>query len=149
LTSITPAHEKRAPAVTGAWGVSRPSLSPTNVNSSLNGSMNGGTAHNSPISRLDEAEGGAERPVGKIGELYNPKSVRQLANGHQRTSSDNKVKDVMSIKNGEVNGNTATPHISRLVGAVSSMSLENGVEPSSTSRVGIEQEPTVAAPSPT
>lgn len=88
----------------------------------------------------------------KIGELYNPKSVRQLANGggnngqsHQRTSSDNKVKDVMSIKNGEA----ATPHISRLVGAVSSMSLENGVEPSSSARVGIEQEPTVAVPSPT
>lgn len=56
--------------VTGAWGASRPSLSPTNGN--VNGSVNGsGTAHNSPISRLDEAEGGgAERPVGMVGILY-------------------------------------------------------------------------------
>ena len=38
----------------------------------MNGSVNGsGTAHNSPISRLDEAEGGgAERPVGMVGILY-------------------------------------------------------------------------------
>ena len=65
---LTSAQEKRAPVVTGAWGVSRPSLSPTNGNGSVNGS---GTAHNSPVSRLDEAEGGgAERPVGKVGVLY-------------------------------------------------------------------------------
>jgi hypothetical protein len=68
---LTSAQEKRAPVVTGAWGVSRPSLSPTG-NGNVNGSVNGsGTAHNSPISRLDEAEGGgAERPVGKVGVLY-------------------------------------------------------------------------------
>ncbi|KAF8817432.1 hypothetical protein BYT27DRAFT_6811343 [Phlegmacium glaucopus] len=70
LTSIAPAQEKRTPVVTGAWGVSRPSLSPTNgnmnMNGSLNGSANGGTAHNSPISRLEEPDrGGTERPVGK------------------------------------------------------------------------------------
>ena len=63
---LTSAQEKRAPAVTGAWGMSRPSLSPTN--GSMNGVNGSGTAHNSPISRLDDAEGGgAERPVGKVG----------------------------------------------------------------------------------
>ena len=71
---LTSAQEKRAPVVTGAWGVSRPSLSPTNGNVNMNGSVNGsGTAHNSPISRLDEADsegGGAERPVGKVGVVY-------------------------------------------------------------------------------
>lgn len=75
LTSITLAQEKRAPVAAGAWGVSRPSLSPTNgngnVNGLLNGSVNGGTPHDSPISRLEEMEGGtAERPVGKVGELF-------------------------------------------------------------------------------
>jgi hypothetical protein len=90
--------------------------------------------------------------------------VRQLpinANGgghngqsHQRTSSD-KIKDVMTVKNGEVvananNVNASLPHgtSASLVVAVSTMSLgENGVEPSSsisTFRVGIEQEPTTA-----
>ena len=142
----------------------------------MNGVNGSGTAHNSPTSRLDEAEGsGAERPVGKVGvhlakvkfyfftnimffkktgELYNPKSVRQVPvnangggqNGHQRVPSD-KVKDVMSIKNGEVAANAS------LVVAVSTMSLgENGVEPSpsiSTFQVGIEQEPTVATTSST
>jgi hypothetical protein len=89
--------------------------------------------------------------------------VRQLsvnANGgghnghnHQRTSSD-KVKEVISIKNGEVaaNANNLSHRTSAsLVVAVSTMSLgENGVEPSSsisTFRVGIEQEPTVATTS--
>ena len=147
----------------------------------MNGSVNGsGTAHNSPISRLDEADGsGAERPVGKVGvlfanssffllifiikktgELYNPKSVRPNGGGHnghnhQRTSSD-KVKEVISIKNGEVAANTnnlSHRTSASLVVAVSTMSLgENGVEPSSsisTFRVGIEQEPTVATTSPT
>ena len=103
--------------------------------------------------------------VKKTGELYNHKPVRQLpvnANGgghngqnHLRTSSD-KVKDVISIKNGEVaaNGNNLSHRTSAsLVVAVSTMSLgENGVEPSSsisTFRVGIEQEPSVATTSST
>ena len=68
---LTSAQEKRAPVVTGAWGVSRPSLPPTNVNVNINGINGSGTAHNSPTSRLDEGEGGgAERPVGKVGVLY-------------------------------------------------------------------------------
>lgn len=68
---LTSAQEKRAPVATGAWGVSRPSLSPTNVNGNMNGVNGSGTAHNSPTSRLDEAEGGgAERPVGKVGVLF-------------------------------------------------------------------------------
>ena len=150
----------------------------------MNGVNGSGTAHNSPTSRLDEAEGGgAERPVGKVGvllakvkfflftnimlktgELYNPnKSVRQVPvnangggqSGHQRMPSD-KVKDVISIKNGEVAANASNVShrtSASLVVAVSTMSLgENGVEPSptiSTFRVGIEQEPTVATTSST
>ena len=103
--------------------------------------------------------------IKKTGELYNPKSVRQLpvnANGgghnglnHQRTPSD-KVKDVISMKNGDVAANTnnlSHRTSANLVVAVSTMSLgENGVEPSSsisTFRVGIEQEPTVAGTSST
>jgi hypothetical protein len=67
---LSSAQEKRVPVVTGAWGVSRPLLSPTNVNGNMNGVNGSGTAHNSPISRLDEAEsGGAERPVGKVGDF--------------------------------------------------------------------------------
>ena len=75
-------------------------------------------------------------------------------NGHQRTPSENKVKEVMGVKNGEVIANTAnannTPRraSASLVGAVSAMSLEeNGVEASSsisTFRI-VEQEPNVAA----
>ena len=103
----------------------------------------------------------------KIGELYNPKLVRQLtinANGggqngqsHQRTLSD-KIKDPMSTKNGEVAANVNNANLplktsASLVVAVSTMSLgENGVEPSpsiSTFQVGIEQEPTVATTSST
>ena len=101
----------------------------------------------------------------KTGELYNPKSVRQPpvnANGggpnghnHQRTPSD-KVKDVISMKNGDVaaNANNLSHRTgTNLVVALSTMSLgENGVEPSSsisTFRVGLEQEPTVATTSST
>jgi len=76
-------------------------------------------------------------------------------NGHQRIPSD-KVKDVISIKNGEVAANASNVShrtSASLVVAVSTMSLgENGVEPSpsiSTFRVGIEQEPTVATTSST
>ena len=76
-------------------------------------------------------------------------------NGHQRISSD-KVKDVISIKNGEVatNANDLSRRTSAsLVVAVSTMSLgENGVEPSpsiSPFRVEIEQEPSVGATSST
>ena len=90
--------------------------------------------------------------------MYNPKTVRQLPvsangggqNGHQRMPSD-KVKEVISIKNGEVaaNANNLSHRTSAsLVVAVSTMSLgENGVEPPSIStfRVGIEQEPTTSS----
>ena len=74
-------------------------------------------------------------------------------NGHQRTPSD-KVKDVISIKNGEVAANVN--NLSRrtsasLVVAVSTVSLgENGVEPSpSISTFRVEQEPTAATTSST
>ena len=74
-------------------------------------------------------------------------------NGHQRTPSD-KVKDVISIKNGEVaaNANNLSRRTSAsLVVAVSTVSLgENGVEPSpSISTFRVEQEPTVATTSST
>jgi len=96
----------------------------------------------------------------KTGELYNPQPARRLTinahnnggnNGqsHQRTSSENKIIEVMAVKNGD---NVNTPHSASLVGAMSTMSLEENVEPSSsiqTFRVGIEQEPTVAATSST
>lgn len=83
-------------------------------------------------------------PVNANGGGYNGQN-------HLRTSSD-KVKDVISIKNGEVAANANRTSAS-LVVAVSTMSLgENGEEPSSsisTFRVGIEQEPTVATTSST
>lgn len=71
-----------------------------------------------------------------------------------------RIKDVMSVKNGEVvcNANNVNTNLSHrtsasLVVAVSTMSLgENGVEPSpsiSTFRVGIESDPTIAATSST
>ncbi|KAF8906215.1 hypothetical protein CPB84DRAFT_1704951 [Gymnopilus junonius] len=130
---LTPAagsalQEKRTPIVTGAWGQSRPVLSPT-TNGNIGGNVgsatsNQGSNQHSPVLKQDENGRGL---VGsKAGELYSPKLVRRPpgaspvvnGQGHHRTQSDRGGKEVA----------TSTEPVSALIGQVSSISLgeENG-----------------------
>lgn len=80
--------------------------------------------------------------------IINSNNNSNNSQSHQRTSSDDKVKE-MNVKNGEV---TVNANSASLVGAMSTMSLEeNCVEPYSSIPafriLGIEQDPTVAGTS--
>lgn len=64
-SSSAAAQEKKGPVVTGAWGNSRPVLSPTNGN--INSSPGNMGVTQSPIARQDENERGViERPSPKV-----------------------------------------------------------------------------------
>lgn len=64
-SSSAVAQEKKGPVVTGAWGNSRPVLSPTNGN--INSSPGNMGTTQSPIARQDENERGViERPSPKV-----------------------------------------------------------------------------------
>ncbi|KAF9565814.1 hypothetical protein CPC08DRAFT_759196 [Agrocybe pediades] len=83
LTSVAggPVQEKRTPIVAGAWGQSRPALSPS-MNANANGSSPG-SAQQSPTAKQDEGSSV------KSGEVTNPKLIRRPGpgQGHQRGPS--------------------------------------------------------------
>ncbi|KAH9479440.1 R3H domain-containing protein 2 [Psilocybe cubensis] len=124
------APEKRAPVVTGAWGQSRPILTPAAANGNANGSApiaatanvngtaNPGSAQHSPVIKQED--------VIKPGEIINPKLARRppaVVNGqgpaHQRSQSAGK--ELTSAK-----GDSVAASASALVGQVASMSLGGG-----------------------
>ncbi|PPQ67887.1 hypothetical protein CVT26_007087 [Gymnopilus dilepis] len=130
-------QEKRTPIASGAWGQSRPVLSPTtngniagpagvNAGAGVGVNVGSGSSSNqaSPVARQDENNRGHALP-GKPGELYSPKLVRRPqgpntptnGQGHQRTQSDRGGKETATGTEG---------HVSALANQVSSMSLGEG-----------------------
>lgn len=70
-SSSAAAQEKKGPVVTGAWGNSRPVLSPTNGN--INSSPGNTGVTQSPVARQDENERGViERPSPKVCGIPDP-----------------------------------------------------------------------------
>ncbi|PPQ78390.1 hypothetical protein CVT25_011613 [Psilocybe cyanescens] len=122
------APEKKAPVVTGAWGQSRPILTPA-VNGNGNAAANPGSAQQSPV--IKQAD------IVKSGEPINPKLARRppvvngQGQGHQRSHSGGK--ELASTK-----GDAVVAPVTALEGQVSAMSLggeDGGVDasPSATS----------------
>ncbi|KAF8202258.1 hypothetical protein BJ912DRAFT_896867 [Pholiota molesta] len=93
LTSGGTPQEKKTPVATGAWGNSRPILSPSTNGTA--GASGGASAHHTPIARQEE--NAVERPSPKAGEIFNPKLMKRApaVNGqsHQRAPGD-KTKEV-------------------------------------------------------
>lgn len=124
-SSSAAAQEKKGPVVTGAWGNSRPVLSPTNGN--VNGSPGHIAVTQSPIARQDENERGVlERPSPKGGDVFSPKIVRRppaavngLVHPQQRPQQQQVERNSITKVDSVVIGATAVTTLGMQVSAIS------------------------------
>jgi len=131
-SSSAAAQEKKGPVVTGAWGNSRPVLSPTNGN--INCSPGHVPVAQSPIARQDENERGVlERPSPKAGDVFSPKVVRRppaaAVNGLVHPQQRPQVPQSQQMERSSITkGDSMAIAVTTLVGQVSAMSLGVGEE---------------------